>query len=111
MIEIRHDTERRAPVVFVDMPLVVSGGDLSRLLGTALGAGDVNLVVDLGDQTDASSDLLAVLVRTARHVRRVGGKLGVVSRQPGLRRMLDLTMLSQAFPVFATRDEALQSWS
>ncbi|HUG65076.1 MAG TPA: STAS domain-containing protein [Gaiellaceae bacterium] len=109
MIEICHETVGRPPVVFVDMQLD-SSRDLAQLLGTAIGAGDVSLVVDLGDRTDASSDLLAVLHRTARHVRRLGGKLCVVSEQPSLRRLLELTLMSQAFGVFATRDDALRGW-
>lgn len=110
MIEIRHETEAAPPVVFLDMSLD-SSPDLARLLGTALNSGDVSLVVDLGDRTDASSELLMVLHRTAQHVRRLGGKLGVVSPQPSLRRLLDLTLLSHAFAVFATRDEAIERWS
>lgn len=110
MIEIRHETATRPSVVFVDVAGDATG-DLSRLLGSALGRGEVSLVVDLGDRVDASSELLAALHRTARRARRLGGTLGVVSRQPSLRRLLDLTLLSQAFAVFATRDEALQSWS
>ncbi len=88
-----------------------SSRDLAHLLGSAVAAGDVRLVVDLGDRADASSELLTVLHRTARHLRRLGGKLGVVTTQPGLRRLLDMTLMSQAFAVFTTRDEALQSWS
>jgi anti-anti-sigma factor len=110
VIEIRHETDERPPIVFVEMSLD-SSRDLTRLLGTAIGAGDVSVVVDLGDRHDASSELLAVLHRTARHLRRLGGKLGVVSPQPSLRRLLELTLMSQAYAVFATRDEALQSWS
>ena len=110
VIEIRHETDERPPIVFVEMSLD-SSHDLARLLGTAIGAGDVSVVVDLGDRPDASSELLTVLHRTAGHLRRLGGKLGVVSPQPSLRRLLELTLMSQAYAVFATRDEALQSWS
>jgi anti-anti-sigma regulatory factor len=70
----------------------------------------VRLVVDLGDRSDTSSDLLFRLHRLAAQLRRLGGSLAVVSPQPSLRRLFDLTLLSQAFPVFATRDEALRNW-
>lgn len=110
MIEIRHETAAwRPPIVFVD-PLNAPG-DLARLLGTAIGAGDVALVVDLGDRADASSDLLTLLHRTAGHVRRLGGSLAVVARHPAARRLFELTLMSRTVPVFATRDEALQGWS
>jgi anti-anti-sigma regulatory factor len=110
VIEIRHETAARPPLVFVEMSLE-SSRDLARLIHTASSAGDVSLVVDLGERADASSELLTVLHRTARNLRRIGGRLGVITPQPGLRRMLDLTLLSHAFAVFATRDEALQNWS
>jgi anti-anti-sigma factor len=110
VIEICHETVGRPPVVFVDMQLD-SSRDLVRLLGTAVSAGGVSLVVDMGDRTEASSELLSILHRTAHHVRELGGRLGVVSPQPSLRRLFELTLLSQAFAVFATREEAVQSWS
>lgn len=110
VIEIRHETHMRPPVVFVDLSLD-SSRDPSGFLGMALGAGAVSLVVDLGDRTDASSELLMALHRTAQHVRRCGGRLGVVSPQASLRRLLDITLLSHALAVFPTRDEAIKSWS
>jgi len=110
VIEIRHATDIRPPVVFLDLT-VDSSHDLEKLLGAALSTGSTSLVVDLGDRNDASSELLGLLHRTATQVRRLGGALGVVSPQPSLRRLFDLTLLSQAFVVFATRDEAIESWS
>lgn len=85
--------------------------NLARLLCSAIGAGDVSVVVDLGDRDDASSELLTVLHRSARHLRGLGGTLAIVARHPGLRRLFDLTAVSQTLPVYATRDEALRAWS
>ena len=104
MIEARH--EPGAPVV-VDMRRD-SALDLACVLGTAISAGDVRLVVDLGERRDATSDLLTLLHRAAKHLRRIGGSLAVVTSQPDLRHLFDVTLLSQAFPVFASRDEALR---
>lgn len=100
----------RPPLVFVELDLE-SPRDFDRLLGTVIGAGDVSLVVDLGDRADASSDLLTVLHRSARRMGQLGGRLAVVARHPTLRRLFDLTLVSQTLPVFATRDEAVRSWS
>lgn len=110
VIEFRHETDVRPPFVVLDVSRD-SARDLARLFRGALSTGDVSIVVDFGDRTDASSELLTVLHRTAQHVRRVGGKLGVVTPQPSLRRLLDITLMSQAFAVFATRDEAIERWS
>jgi anti-anti-sigma regulatory factor len=54
--------------------------------------------------------MLTLLRRAAMQLRRLGGGLAVVCSQPDLRRLIDLTLLSQTFPVFATRDEALRDW-
>jgi anti-sigma B factor antagonist len=76
----------------------------------AVAAGNVRLVVDLGERRDTTAETLAVLRRAAVQLRRLGGGLAVVCRHPDLRRLIDLTLLNQTFPVFATRDEALRDW-
>ena len=58
-----------------------------------------------------TSDLLSILHRTATQLRALGGKLAVVTPEPGLRRLFDVTLLSQAFGVFGSQDEALRSWT
>jgi len=107
VIEVTHQAGARETAVVVDMKRA-STTDLARLLSTAIGAGDVNVVVDLGDRSDASSELLSVLHRCSRHVRLLGGRLSVVCRRPELRRLFDVTLLSQGFDVVASRDEALR---
>ena len=104
MIEVLHDA--RAPVILVDLRR--GSVELAQALRTATVGGDVRVVVDMGERTDATSDVLSLLYRTARHLRRLGGSLAVVTSQPDVRRLLDVTLLSQAFPVFASRDEALR---
>jgi anti-anti-sigma factor len=104
VIEARH--EREAPVVFVELRR--DPADLARVLRTAIAAGDVRLVVDLGEREDATSDDLTLLHRASKQLRRLGGCLAVVTAHPDLRRLFDVTLLSHAFPVFASRDEALR---
>ncbi len=109
MIEARHVTSSAAsPVVVVELQRS-STTDLAQLLRTAIAAGDVRLVIDLGERKDASSDVLTLLHRAARQLRRFGGSLAVVA-QPDLKRLFDVTLLSQAVPVFMSRDEALRNW-
>jgi anti-sigma B factor antagonist len=110
VIEISHETEGAAAVVVVEMKRE-SSTELARFLRGAIGAGDVDVVVDLGSRVDASSDLLSVLHRCARHVRALGGTLSVVCSRPELRRLFDVTLLSQGFDVYASRDEALRPWA
>jgi len=111
VIEVTHPAEAQAfPVVVVDVRRS-STIDLARLLDTAIGGGEVDLVVDLGARPDATSDLLTVLHRCARRLRSLGGTLSVVSSRPELRRLFDVTLLSQGFDVYASRDEALRTWA
>jgi anti-anti-sigma regulatory factor len=111
VIEVCHESSSTtSAVVLVELrrewPL-----DLAGILRSTLGAGDVRVIVDLGERHDVSSDLLSILHRTATQLRVLGGKLAVVTPEPGLRRLFDVTLLSQAFGVFGSRDEALRSWT
>lgn len=111
MIEISHPTGGPTAAVVVVEMRCGSTTELARLLSSSIGAGDVNVVVDLGERADASSELLTVLHRCGRHVRSRGGTLSVVCARPELRRLFDVTLLSQKLDVYASRDEALRSWA
>jgi anti-anti-sigma regulatory factor len=80
---------------------------VSRCIDLAIEMGSTSLVVDLRDQGGACAALLGVLLRAGRRLKEQGGRLAVASGDPGLRRLFELTLLSQAFTVFETRVEAL----
>jgi anti-anti-sigma factor len=84
-----------------------AAGSVSRCIDLAIERGSTSLVVDLGDQGGACAALLGVLLRAGRRLKEQGGRLAVASGDPGLRRLFELTLLSQAFTVFETREEAL----
>jgi anti-anti-sigma factor len=110
VIEVCHGSAAGpAAVVVVDVQRD-STHDLARVLGETVNAGDVRVIVDLGERDDVPSDLLTILHSTATQLRRLGGRLAVVTPQPHVRRLFDLTLLSQAFGVFTSRDEALRGW-
>ena len=111
MIEVTHRPDSTTSAVVVVELERASTPDLARLLRTAIRTGDIGVIVDLGERRDASSDLLMVLHRAARQLRMLGGRLAVVSTKPELRRLFDVTLLSQAFGVYASRDEALRTWA
>jgi anti-anti-sigma regulatory factor len=111
VIEVTHPGDVGTSAVVVVEIERASTWDLSCLLRTAVRTGDLGVIVDLGERGDVNSDLLTVLHRTARQLRVLGGSLAVVSKKPELRRLFDLTLLSQAFGVYATRDEALRTWA
>lgn len=111
MIEVTHQGDTGTSAVVVVEVQRASTLDLARMLRTAISTGDIGVIVDLGERGDVSSDLLTVLHRTARQLRTFGGKLAVVSTKPELRRLFDVTLLSQGFGVYASRDEALRNWA
>lgn len=80
---------------------------LGRTLTNACGKGNRSLVLDLSEATFIDSTILGVLVGASRKLENHGCTLVVVTEQPHLRRVLDLTGLVRVFPVVSTREEAL----
>ena len=107
MIEIREErASASGPAVVIRCESGGAGG-VVRCVDLALRLGHRRLVVDLGERDDPDSDLLGALHRSARRMREAGGRLAVVCADCRLRRLLDLTLMSQGFRVYATREEAL----
>lgn len=104
MIELREESSS-AVVVSCSGSGGVEG--VVRCVDMAVRLGHTRLVVDLGLRNGADADLLSVLHRSGGRMRDCGGGLAVVCGDSGLRRLLDLTLLSQGFGVYATREEAL----
>lgn len=107
MIEIR---EERASCTSAVVILCADGGaatGVDRGVELALRLGRTQFVVDLGDRHAADAELLTVLHRSARRVRDAGGRFAVVCADAPLRRLFDLTLLSQGFSVHATPEDAL----
>jgi anti-anti-sigma regulatory factor len=111
VIEVTHQAGALTSAVVLVELKHTSTADLTRLLDGAIRAGEVSVIVDLGERGDVSSDLLTALHRCARRIRGLGGTLAVVCARPELRRLLDLTLLSQALDVYASRDDALRTWA
>jgi anti-sigma B factor antagonist len=80
---------------------------LARLLRRAAGSRHPNLILDLGAATFIDSTILGVIVGMSRTLENHGSALVVVTDNPHIRRVLDLTGLVRVFPVVATREEAL----
>ena len=108
MIEIREEsTSASSSAVVVRCSDSVGTAGVARCVDLALRLGQQQLVVDLGGRGDPDADLLSVLHRSGKQMRDAGGRLRVVCRDSEFRRLLDLTLLSQGFAVYATREEAL----
>jgi anti-anti-sigma regulatory factor len=108
VIEIREEhASTSGPAVVIRCPDAGGAAGVLRGVDLALSVGHSRLVVDLGARDDPDADLLGILHRAGHRMRTAGGGLAVVCADSRLRRLLDLTLLSQGFRVYATREEAL----
>ena len=65
------------------------------------------VVFDLADLEYVSSAGFREFFLLGRQLQRIGGGLAVCSLQPAVRRIFDIAQFQTAYPVCATRDEAL----
>ena len=73
-------------------------------------AGDNHILLDLSDINYVSSRGLRVFINGAKWAQSAGGRLAVCSPQGEVRKVLDMTGLGNLFGVFATSEEAVQSF-
>lgn len=64
-------------------------------------------MVNLAGVTFLDSSGLGVLVRTSNHVESHGGVVRIVANHPQVVKVLEITGVTSALPVFRTLDEAL----
>jgi stage II sporulation protein AA (anti-sigma F factor antagonist) len=96
--------------------VVVAEGDLDAGAATRLATaldypiehGKTHVVVDLSTVRFVDSMAIHVLVGAARELRQRFGRLVLVSRDPGVRRSIELARLDMVAPVFDTREAALR---
>jgi anti-sigma B factor antagonist len=75
-----------------------AGGKVARRqLAREVDAGSVNLTIDLDRVGAIESSGLAALIATLRRARDRGGNVRVRASQPHVRRVMELTGLSQVF--------------
>jgi anti-anti-sigma regulatory factor len=108
VIEIREEgTSASGSAVVVRCAESGGAAGVMRCVDLALRLGQLRLVVDLGARDGADADLLSVLHRSGERMRDAGGRLAVVCSDSRLRRLFEVTLLSQGFSVYATHEEAL----
>jgi anti-anti-sigma factor len=72
--------------------------------------GDNHILLDLSEINYVSSRGLRVFISTAKWAQSAGGRLAVCSPQGEVKKVLDMTGLGNLFGVFATSEEAIQSF-
>jgi anti-anti-sigma factor len=67
-----------------------------------------NLVVDLSNLNYFGSELIGVLIRLARTVTNVDGRVAICGPSPKMLEVLESMRLTKLWPIFASRDDAMK---
>ena len=70
--------------------------------------GALNIVVDMEKVDFLDSTGLGVLVEGLKRVRTRGGDLSIVVTQDKILKIFDITGLNKAFPIYGSRDQAVE---
>jgi anti-sigma B factor antagonist len=76
-------------------------------LEASIDGGTTRVVVDLRTCGFIDSTGLGILLRAAKRLEELDGGMALVSTDPQIRRLLELTMIDRTIPVFETREQAL----
>ena len=79
-----------------------------RLL-SVVADGKKQIVVDLSKATFIDSTTLGVLVGGVKRLRPTGGALTLVCTDQNITKIFEITGLDRVFPIYKSRDEALQN--
>ena len=71
-------------------------------------AGRTRLVVDLSHATFIDSTTLGVLVGGVKRLRPAGGTMALVSTDPSITKIFEITGLDRVFAIHGSREEALE---
>jgi anti-sigma B factor antagonist len=106
--QIDHDPIERGHLVVAKGELDISATPrLSTVLAMASASRGGRLVLDLSDVTFIDSTALGTILKAAAQLDESGTNLAVVVPEGPVRRLLQLTNLTQRFRMFASRDAAL----
>ncbi len=87
-----------------------NSGDLKEQMLGLFDEGKCNLVIDLSAVRFVDSSGLGALVSGFKNASARDGSLKLCSLQPQVRSMFELTRLHRVFEIFASMDEALDSF-
>jgi anti-sigma B factor antagonist len=106
--QIDHDPIDRGHLIVAKGELDISATPrLSTVLAMASASRGGRLVLDLSEVTFIDSTALGTILKAAAQLEEGGASLAVVAPDGPVRRLLEMTNLTQRFRLFGTRDDAL----
>jgi anti-sigma B factor antagonist len=85
--------------------------EFKQQLLDVISQGGKNVIVDFSNTTFIDSTTLGVLVGGVKRLRTNDGQLSLVCSDRNITKIFEITGLDKVFPIYESRDEALQSLS
>jgi anti-sigma B factor antagonist len=82
--------------------------EFKQQLLEVVGQGGRDVVIDFTDTTFIDSTTLGVLVGGVKRLRPNGGQLSLVCSDRNIAKIFEITGLDKVFPIYATRNEAVE---
>ncbi|WOO40799.1 STAS domain-containing protein [Rubellicoccus peritrichatus] len=111
-MEITQDKQDNVNVVSVKGRLDAgTSGSLEEALGSLVEAGEAKVLVDCRELDYISSAGLRVLLAGAKQFKKLDGSIALSALNPNVKQVFEISGFTSIFPIFATREEALESLS
>ncbi|NLV27725.1 MAG: STAS domain-containing protein [Methanomicrobiales archaeon] len=101
----------QAGIIILDISGRVDAATSSKMeeeLGKKVDSGAINIILNLKDLSYISSSGLRVILASLKKVKSSGGKIALVSLQPGPAEVFKMTGFDRLFPICDTIDGALE---
>ncbi|MDP0497466.1 STAS domain-containing protein [Ruficoccus sp. ZRK36] len=90
---------------------VSTSGSLDEKLTALVEAGEAKVLVDCRELDYISSAGLRVLLSAAKQFKKQEGSIALSTLNPNVKQVFEISGFTSIFPIYATREEALQALS
>jgi len=110
-VNIKEIKKEKAIVLMIEGRLdSSSSGMLEKKILSLLETGEKNFLVDFSGMDYISSAGLRVLLMAAKKTKPAGGKVVLSALTDNVKEVFDIAGFISVFPIFATQEEAIQSF-
>nr|WP_246455960.1 STAS domain-containing protein [Ruficoccus amylovorans] len=111
-VEITQEKQDSINILSLQGRLDVStSGSLDEKLTSLAEAGEVKVLVDCRELDYISSAGLRVLLSAAKQFKKQSGSIALATLNPNVKQVFEISGFTSIFPIYATREEALQALS
>lgn len=87
---------------------MANANSVKQQLTEMIDDGKTNLVIDLAGMSFTDSSGLAVLVAVYKNIQKLGGSAVILSPQPAVQSLLELTRLQELFEIYQDPNAAIE---